>query len=800
MPTISEALAAAIQHYRAGRFQTAEQTCRRILAVEPNHAEAFHLLGMVARQAGRHEIAVEYIQRAIRLKGNVAVFHVNLGNVLYILRKLDEAVACYRRALELKPDFAKAHNNLGNALKDQGKFDDAIACYRRALELNPDYAEAHNNLGAARHGQGNLDEAAACYRRALDLQPDYAEAQNNLGSALLGQGNRDEAIACYRRALELQPDFAEAHINLGNALHDHGDLNEVVACYRRAVKLKPDYAEAHDNLGNALMNQGKPDEAIACYRRALQLQPDFADAHNNLGTALYRHGDLDEAIASYRRALELRPDQPELHNNLGAALKDRWKLDEAIACCRRALEVKPDYAEAHNNLGNVFNEQGRVDEAIACYRRALELRPDYAGAHRNLGIAFTYQGKLDEAVACCRQVVRIEFSGGGTSLVPAKGVIARPGNAEIGNHLGEAFLQLATILRSRLPADDLLAMRQLSSDPNLGDDDRAALQFGLAQALDARGDCHAAAEHAREANALRLAAFKRRKRDYRPAMHGSFVSEVLATCTPDFFVRTSGFGLESEQPVFIVGLPRSGTTLAEQFLASHSRVFAGGELRSCRETLQSLPVAMNRNDTPLQCLRDIDRETARNLAQQLLNRLRALDERALRIVDKMPENFLHLGLIRVLFPTARLIHCRRDLRDVALSCWMTKFTALSWTCDQEHIVSYFEEYSRLMDHWREVLPSPPLDVAYEDLVEDTEGTARGIIEWCGLEWEPGCLDFYATQRPVRTASATQVRRPIYKNSVGRWKNYENSLSELFSRVHRLDEMRLERQPTTDRGN
>ena len=274
---------------------------------------------------------------------------------------------------------------------------------------------------------------------------------------------------------------------------------------------------------------------------------------------------------------------------------------------------------------------------------------------------------------------------------------------------------------------------------------------------------------------------------------------MLATFTPQFFARASGFGLETEQPVFIVGLPRSGTTLVEQILASHSRVFGAGELRYCDETFQSLPKAMNRNDTPFDCLPDLDRETARRLAQRHLDRLRALDARALRIVDKMPENYQYLGLIRVLFPRSRLIHCRRDLRDVALSCWMTNFASVPWACDAEQIVSHFEEYSRLMDHWRKVLPAPPLDVVYEELVEDPEGVARRIVKWCGLEWEPGCLRFYETRRPVRTASALQVRRPIYKSSVGRWKNYEKSLGELFSRVHQLDKMRLRRKQTTE-GN
>ncbi len=214
MATISEALAVAIQHHQAGRLQTAEQIYRQILQAEPNHADAIHLLGVMASQVGRHEVAVEYIGRAITLNGNVAVFHNNLGEAYRALRRISEAIACYRRAVELKPDFAEAHINLGNALWDQGKLNEAVGCYRRLLELQPDFTEAHINLGNARKEQGNLDEAVACYRRALELKPDFAVVQSNLGVAFKEQGKLDEAVACYRRALELKPDFARAHSNL----------------------------------------------------------------------------------------------------------------------------------------------------------------------------------------------------------------------------------------------------------------------------------------------------------------------------------------------------------------------------------------------------------------------------------------------------------------------------------------------------------------------------------------------------------------------------------------------------------
>ncbi len=322
MTTIPQALAAAIEHHRGGRWQEAEQLYRRILEADPRHVDAWHLLGVLACQAGKHQ----------------------------------DGVASIRRALELKPDFAEAHNNLGNALRELGRLDEAINCYRRALQFKPDYADAHNNQVVAWHRLAELawqagkhEEAVECLQRVLRLRPDFAAAHCNLGLLLRSQGKVDEAIACYRRALQLTPDNAEAHNNLGNALRDQGRRDEAVVCYRQALRLKPDYAEAHNNLGTALRDQGQPDEAVACYRRALQLNPDYFDAHSNLGTAFQQQGDFDEAVACYRRALRLKPDFAEAHYNLGTALKGLGKLDEAGACFDRALRSNADHADAHWN-------------------------------------------------------------------------------------------------------------------------------------------------------------------------------------------------------------------------------------------------------------------------------------------------------------------------------------------------------------------------------------------------------------------------------------------------------------------
>jgi hypothetical protein len=235
--------------------------------------------------------------------------------------------------------------------------------------------------------------------------------------------------------------------------------------------------------------------------------------------------------------------------------------------------------------------------------------------------------------------------------------------------------------------------------------------------------------------------------------------------------------------VFVFGLPRSGTTLIEQVLASHSRVHGAGELRVAQQSFVAAPSIMGRSEPPLKSIVHLDLATIRLLAEQHLDWLRALDGGAAeRVVDKMPDNYLHLGFLATLFPRATFIHCRRDLRDVAVSCWMTDFGMIGWANERDKIATRFQQYRRLMDHWRAVLPVPIHEVDYEEVVADLNAVARRLVAACGLDWEPGCLEFHRTQRPIRTASVVQVRQPIYSGSVARWKNYKTALADLFAKL------------------
>jgi hypothetical protein len=280
----------------------------------------------------------------------------------------------------------------------------------------------------------------------------------------------------------------------------------------------------------------------------------------------------------------------------------------------------------------------------------------------------------------------------------------------------------------------------------------------------------------------------RSRRNYDPAQHERFVDGVLRVFNRDFFARVAEGGLPTRRPVFVFGLPRSGTTLVEQVLASHPQVHGAGELTLGRQTFLRMSAVLRRADAELNCVPHLDALAVRRLAEHHLDQLRALDEgRAERIVDKMPTNYMLVGFLAALFPQATFIHCRRDLRDIGLSCWLTGFISLPWANHIEHMALVFRQYLRLMGHWKQVLSVPVHEAVYEETVRDLEGVARRLIAACGLDWHPACLDFHRTRRVIRTSSLLQVRQPVYTKSMGRWKHYVGHLDDLFAALPREEE-------------
>lgn len=591
----------------------------------------------------------------------------------------------------------------------------------RKRRTTPD-AEATFAEALRRHQEGRIEDAVTLYRRTLAVRPGHPGAHNNLGIALAARGNVREAVTHYERALVLRPGHAGAHNNLGVALADLGRKDEASAHYRRALALKPDYADAHNNLGVALVASGRSRDALPHLEQALVLKPGYAEVHHNLGIALADLGRYEEAVAHYRQALELNPNYAEACNSLGLALMAQGKTEESVALYQRALALKPDLADTHNNLGIALAELGRASEAMPHYERAIELRPAYPEAHFNKAEIKTF----------------------------------RPGDA------------------------DLAALENLASGSSVPANKMPLIHFALAKALDDLGDYDRAFQHLARANAL-----KRPQVQYdEPAVAG-FFRRIAAVFDANLLEQFRDAGDPSRVPVFVLGMPRSGSTLIEQILASHPQVHGAGELPDLARAVSAVLTSSGKSDLypgryP-ECIPSLDSSTLRQIGRTYLSRLPQVGPETIRIVDKLPDNFSAIGLIRLVLPNARIIHTVRNPADTCVSCFSKQFTSgQPFSYDLAELGRYYRGYARLMDHWRAVLPSGAmLEVAYEDVVNDLEGQARRMIEYCGLNWDDRCVVFHNTGRPVRTASASQVRKPLFRTSLERWRRYEAGIAPLL---------------------
>ncbi len=715
-------LRTAIELHGSGRLDEAASLYRRVLTSEPDNAEALHWLGVLYHQAGDPAGAVELIGRAAILRPDAYLYHGNLAEAYRAAGDHERAAESCRAALRIWPDYPEALCSLGTALSATKRHAEAVESLRRAVELRPGLVVAHNNLGIALRELGQSKEALQHFRRAVELEPAYAPARTNLGQLLLAQGHAEEALT---------------------------------HC-QEAVRLQPNSAELHDNLGNVLRVMDRPDEAWIAFLRALQLDPDLALANAHIGLVFQKRGHLAEAVACLNRAVERHPDCVEFWEWLAELHDERDDSAASIPCWERVLALDPDRAGAHLSLGRALQDEGHLERARARYLAADALQPHSGAPLLNLGWLHELLGEMDRAESAFRAALERQ------PKFPAP------------------HARLASLLRGNLPDEDLAALEARLADADLAPGPRARLLFGLAHVLDGRGEYRRAAECLTRANAITLE-LDRGRHDYSPAEHEHYVNSLVQAFDRGFFAGLTGAGLDTRQPVFVFGLPRSGTTLIEQVLASHSRIHGAGELRLARRSFDDIPTVMGHTMPPVNCLPLMGPAALRGLAERHLDRLIALaPPESARIVDKMPDNYLYIGLLAVMFPRATFIHCRRDLRDVAVSCWMTDFSSIRWANDPGHIASRFQQYRRIMDHWRATVIMPLVEVDYEQTVSDLEGVARRLIAACDLEWEPACLEFHRTERPVRTASVTQVRQPVYRRSVARWKNYEPALAELFA--------------------
>lgn len=603
---------------------------------------------------------------------------------------------------------------------------------------------------------GQLAEAARCYTSVLHYDPDHADALQLLGVVQAQRGELEAAVGLLRRGLAHNPAAAEGHNNLGMVLHTLKRSDEAIASYEAAIALKPGYAIALNNLGVEVAALGRNEQAIAHYQQALAIEPRYAEALNNLGAALYVTGRGEQAVEQLRAALAVRPEFIDAEINLGHALAGIGRNAAAIKHYGAALDRTPGDAILHVCFADALLKEQRHEVAMLHYSRALAIQPDLADAHASYGRALQEVGRIDEAQLSFRRAIAIDPR--------------RPG-------------YYLSLVRSTdmLPGDILAQLLVLSEDmESFNDDEKVSLHFALGKALADIGRPDRAFEHLLAGNAL-----KRSFISYNEADEIGSVARTRRVFTTALMQRRRGQGVSSSLPIFIVGMPRSGSTLVEQILASHPSVLGAGEHDAFFEAIRATGLQTRNRPFPDSVPAWTDQQL-HTIGDNYLRQVHALAADAQRtppirrITDKMLSNFRYVGLIHLVLSNARIIHTRRDPIDTCLSCFSLLFEKLAFAYDLGELGRRYSAYARLMQHWHALLPpNVILDVQYEDVVENPEAQARRIVAHCGLDWDDACLRFYEADRPVRTASVVQVRQPVYRNSVGKWRPDEATLRPLL---------------------
>jgi len=659
----------------------------------------------------------------------------------------DQAEMFCQRVLSAWPGQTDALHLMGVMAHAYGNLDLALQHVRQACQAPRAPAVYFSDLAEMCRQKGLLEEGEQAGRRATALNPDLVGAWNNLGIILQESGKLDESVACLERVVCLQPGNPEAHNNLGNTYKRLNRLDRAEAHYAKALSINPNYAEAHSNLSNLLKENGQMERAAAEARLAIDINPRLADAYINLAGVEISRYRYSEALRWLDALQAFAPAHGGCHNAQAMALKQLDRLDEALDSACRAVALIPENADAHNTLGQVLQELGRFDEAVACYERAAKLPGTAAeSAMVNRASLLMEVGRKDEAWEAFDQVL---------------GAYPRSASA-LSNRVDIKKYSEGDADISRMEA-------LLRPEEGLSFKDQMSLHFALGKAYLDVGDDDRAFRHLDEGNGM-----KRSTLSYDPDAIDRRVRDTAKTFTTSLLKKFKGAGCDSSLPIFIVGVPRSGTTLVEQILSSHSLIHGAGEL-------STLPRIVDGLEYPA-CMARMTGEDLTRLGRDYVARIERMAEDRPHVVDKMPANFLYAGLIHLILPNARIVHCRRDPVDTCLSCYTKLFSAeQAFAYDLTELGRFHRSYQTLTAHWREVLPTNRfIEVDYEAVVDDIDGQARHLIDFLGLPWEEACLRFHENKRAVRTASVNQVRQPIYKTSAGRWKKHARHLGPLLA--------------------
>lgn len=781
---------------QAGDNQAAEQIYHQVLIQTPDsdlaYADAAYMLGVLASKQQDYATAIERIQQAINCHSQRAIYHFSLGQALSVLERHAEACKAYEQALNLKPDLKNARFELAKSYLAQQAYEQATPHLQTILKANPDNALAAFHLGECLQAMNHHPAAIQSFKLALQLQPDHAIAWRNLGLSLQLTGKLSEAITAYNKALKGLPDDARIWLNLGNVYQQRGQMKKAVASYQQGLQREPNFADLYLNLGVVLENTSKLKEARTAFERFLQLEPLHPQSPKvwcHLGRVL-RYLDLrPQALQCYERAIKMRPTMSQAFNEVGLLFLELNQSHKALLCFERSLELKPDLQEAR--IRKAYTEQalGELEAAEASYKEVLEMNPNHLMAYLGVAGVEKERGNFEAAGAGFEQILErspehLEALAGKAAVLEKQRrfqeaydlmqpiVDKQLKSASMANY----YALVCTRLKKYDQALDYL-LHVLQDERKIHFKLRAPLYFRLGEIYDKQKQADLAFANFAKGNELKPHTFNMK-------VYTRDAELTMACFTPEFMAQLARANHGSRLPIFIFGMPRSGTTLTEQIICSHPDVFGAGELRFMGQIWRDLRAKLGDSLESWQSgLLSLTVADLNAMAQSYLADIQALAPAGtLHITDKMPANFQHLPLMSLLFPQASFIHCQRHPLDTCLSCFTKDFNHLEFTNDLDSLGSYYALYQKQIQQSQASVQVPVLSQHYEETVADQEAASRRLIAHCGLEWDPRCLDFHKTERHVKTASYDQVRNPIYGSSVARYKPYETYLQPIIDKI------------------
>ncbi|RKZ64711.1 MAG: hypothetical protein DRQ44_09040 [Gammaproteobacteria bacterium] len=731
----------------SGHYDLALQQAQLCITGTPQNADALYIAGLAYLLKMQFADSIDHLQQALKLKPDDAALIANLGIAYLRSGDIDAAIKKLKQAIHKQSDYEQAHYNLGSAYIQNQQAELAIDSYQLLIRLQPENADYLCALADATRETGKWRQSVKLYKKVLSLDDRHYRAHTNMGPLMMHMGQLDEAIEHCKHAIEIKPAFCPARKNLGDCYLQLEQLEDAMETYADAYEIDPGNAELCVAIGNVWLETAEPAEAASWFVKANAINENNTTALCGLANIERDAGNLPLALDLLSPLHKKEPDNIEVLLCLSDTLWDDGDAEAALLHLEHLRKLQPQRTAIYAKIGHILASTGDVDGAIQQYQTAIKQNPQCIPVLS--GLATTQRGKLDKQYAASMQ-----------------GLLDKQQNVGKNTNSKRAAASIK---------------------PGA----RASLHNGLAFYYDGCKQYEQAAFHMQQANHFQWQHKSIRGWQYKTQQHENYITQLIETFDAEYFKNLNERNqtevyCDSETPVFIVAMPRSGTTLTEQILARHDKVLGIGERNFASQSFSQL-VNMKENSAALKNLKNISKLTAdeiQSISNHYLEKLQTLSEKAgktqaLRIVDKMPDNYSMLGWILTLFPKAKIIHLQRDPADVALSCWMTQFGSIRWACHKEHLTHRIQQYQRIMQHWREVIPDRFIETSYEQLVSNQSKESARLIEYIDLDWDENCLKFYESDRLIRTASITQVRQPIYRKSVCRWKAYQPYISDLF---------------------